>query len=64
MRRVIAAVLTVGMVVTPAGVPLTAGAQSGASNAKTISAYVNRVLTNVVVRDKKTDERHQGPKGR
>ncbi len=64
MRRVIAAVLAAGMVVSPAGVPLTAGAQQPASNAKvsTLVANVNRVLTNVVVRDKKTGELIKGLK--
>jgi len=64
MRRVIAAVLAAGMVVSPAGVPLTAGAQSPASNARTqtLVANVNRVLTNVVVRNKKTGELIKGLK--
>ncbi|MGP8259321.1 MAG: VWA domain-containing protein [Acidobacteriaceae bacterium] len=63
MRRAIAAVLAAGMVFSPAGVPLTAGAQT-ASNAKTstLVANVNRVLTNVVVRDKKTGELIKGLK--
>ena len=64
MRRAIAAVLAAGMVFSPAGVPLTAGAQQPVSNMKTavLVANVNRVLTNVVVRDKKTGELIKGLK--
>ncbi len=54
MRRAIAAVLVVGMMGSPAGVPLTAVAQQGNAPLMTIHANVDRVLTNVVVRDKKT----------
>ena len=53
MRKVIAAVLTVGMAISPAGVPLAAVAQQQVPPT-TIKANVFRVLTNVVVRDKKT----------
>ena len=53
MRRAIAAVLVAGMVGSPAGVPLAAVAQSNAP-ITTIHTTVDRVLTNVVVRDKKT----------
>jgi len=42
-----------GMAVSPAGFPLPAAAQGG-DNVPTLVANVNRVLTNVVVRDKKT----------
>jgi VWFA-related protein len=52
MRRVIAAVLVAGMVGTPAGVPVAAVAQQPGAGVTTIVANVNRVLTNVVVRDK------------
>ena len=64
MRRAIAAVLAAGMVFSPAGVPLTAGAQQPVSNMKTavLVTNVNRVLTNVVVRDKKTGELIKGLK--
>ena len=54
MRRLIAAVLVAGMAISPAGVPLPAVAQQGGGGITTIVANVNRVLTNVVVRDKKT----------
>jgi VWFA-related protein len=54
MRRVIAAVLVAGMVVSPMGVPSAAVAQQPGAGITTIVANVNRVLTNVVVRDKKT----------
>jgi len=59
-----AAVLAAGMVVSPAGVPLTAGAQQPVSNQKIeiLHAPVSRVLTNVVVRDKKTGELIKGLK--
>ena len=55
MRRAIAAVLVAGMVGSPAGVPLAAVAQQQQSAPlMTIHTNVDRVLTNVVVRDKKT----------
>jgi VWFA-related protein len=54
MRRVIAAVLVAGMVGFPVGVPPAAVAQQPGAGVTTIVANVNRVLTNVVVRDKKT----------
>ncbi len=54
MRRVIAAVLVAGMAISPAGVPVPAVAQQNIGGVTTIVANVNRVLTNVVVRDKKT----------
>jgi VWFA-related protein len=59
-----AAVLVAGMVVSPTGVPVTALAQQQVSSAKpaTLVANVNRVLTNVVVRDKKTGELIKGLK--
>ena len=64
MRRVMAAVLVAGMVVSPAGVPISAMAQQPVSNVKSkpLVAYVNRVLTNVVVRNKKTGELIKGLK--
>ena len=64
MQRVMAAVLVAGMVVSPAGLPVTAMAQQPVSNVKTktLVANVNRVLTNVVVRDKKTGELIKGLK--
>jgi VWFA-related protein len=64
MRRLMAAVLVAGMVVSPAGVPVSAMAQQPVSNMKTATlvANVNRVLTNVVVRDKKTGELIKGLK--
>jgi VWFA-related protein len=43
-----------GMVFSPAGLPLSAAAQQDESQITTIKANVNRVLTNVIVRDKKT----------
>ncbi|MDP9051980.1 MAG: VWA domain-containing protein [Acidobacteriota bacterium] len=52
MRRVVAAVLVAGMGGTPAGVPVGAVAQQPGAGVTTIVANVNRVLTNVVVRDK------------
>ena len=52
MRRVIAAVMTVGLVISPMGGPVTAMAQQPKGG--TIVVSVQRVLTNVVVRDKKT----------
>jgi VWFA-related protein len=54
MRRAVAAVLVAGLSVSPAGMPLTAVAQQGGGQVMTIHQTVNRVLTNVVVRDKKT----------
>src|ERR1035437_8109322 len=55
MRRAIAAVLVAGMVGSPAGGPLAAVAQQQQSAPMmTIHTNVDRVLTNVVVRDKKT----------
>jgi VWFA-related protein len=54
MRQAIAAVLMAGMVFSPAGIPLSAAAQQDDSQITTIKASVNRVLTNVIVRDKKT----------
>jgi VWFA-related protein len=56
MRRIIAAILATGMAVSPVGVPVAAVAQQNANGVTTIVANVNRVLTNVVVRDKKTGE--------
>lgn len=53
MRRAVAAVLAAGMAFTPAGMPMPAAAQQS-GNIPTLVANVNRVLTNVVVRDKKT----------
>ncbi len=54
MRRLIAAVLVAGMAGSPAGVPLAAVAQQGGGQVVTLHENVDRVLTNVVVRDKKT----------
>ncbi len=53
MRRVIAAVLVAGLAWSPAGIPLAAAAQDSGQIA-TIKVNVDRVLTNVVVRDRKT----------
>ena len=53
MRRVVAAVLATGMAVTPAGMSPAAMAQQD-SGVVTIKTTVDRVLTNVIVRDKKT----------
>jgi VWFA-related protein len=53
MRRAIAAFLVAGMVSSPAGIPLAVGQQDN-SPVVTLHASVNRVLTNVIVRDKKT----------
>jgi VWFA-related protein len=50
------------MVFSPAGVPLTAGAQASNAKTTTLHANVDRVLTNVVVRDKKTGELIKGLK--
>jgi len=64
MRRAIAAVLLAGMVVTPAGVPLAAvGQQADVAGIQVLTTYVDRVLTNVVVRDKKTGAVIKGLKG-
>ena len=52
MRRMIAAVLVVGLVTSPAGLPVAALAQS--NGVKTLHENVDRVLTNVQVYDKKT----------
>ena len=54
MRRAVAAVLVAGSVVSPAGMPLAAIAQQGSGQVMTIHSNVNRVLTNVVVREKKS----------
>ena len=55
MRKVIAAVLTGWMAGGAVGVPLPmAMAQQGGAAPPTLSVSVSRVLTNVVVRDKKT----------
>jgi VWFA-related protein len=55
MRRVMAVVLIAGMVISPASAPLTAVAQQPAGGEiMTLHENVDRVLTNVVVRDKKT----------
>jgi VWFA-related protein len=54
MRKIIAAVLVAGMAISPAGVPLAAVAQQQGSGTTVIKQNVFRVLTNVVVRDKKT----------
>ncbi|HEV2646111.1 MAG TPA: VWA domain-containing protein [Acidobacteriaceae bacterium] len=54
MRKTIAAILTAGMALSPAGTPLPATAQKNVNGVATFVANVNRVLTNVVVRDKKT----------
>jgi VWFA-related protein len=53
MRRAIAVVLVAGMASSPAGIPLAAVAQDSGQIA-TIKVNVDRVLTNVVVRDRKT----------
>ena len=64
MRRAIAAVLVAGMVGSPVGVPLpVALAQQGGAPIPIIHAHVDRVLTNVVVRDKKTGALIKGLKG-
>lgn len=65
MRRAMAAVLAAGMVVSPTGAPMTVLAQQQqVANMKTetLKANVNRVLTNVIVRDKKTGELIKGLK--
>jgi len=51
MRRVIAAVLVAGLASSPAGIPAVAQDSRGIA---TIKVNVDRVLTNVVVRDRKT----------
>src|ERR1017187_4112985 len=62
--KAIAAVLVAAMVGSPAGVPLTAAAQQQQDTARvtTLVEHVGRVLTNVVVRDKKTGELIKGLK--
>jgi VWFA-related protein len=62
MRRAIAAVLVAGMVATPVGGPTTAAAQDSNGAGTTIRVNIERVLTNVVVRDKKTGELIKGLK--
>jgi VWFA-related protein len=54
MRRVIAAILATGMAISPVGISVPAAAQRNAGGITTLVTNVNRVLTNVVVRDKKT----------
>ena len=57
MRRAIAAILVAGMVVSPAGLPVSAMAQIAVakqSTVETLKVNAETVLTNVVVRDKKT----------
>src|SRR5215469_7251669 len=54
MRRAIAAVLAGWMAGGTVGVPMPAHAQGNNGGTATLVANVNRVLTNVVVRDKKT----------
>ena len=57
MRRAIAAILVAGMVVSPAGLPVSAMAQIAVakqSSVETLKVNAETVLTNVVVRDKKT----------
>ncbi len=51
MRRVIAAVLVAGMAISPVGIPAVA---QDSGQIATIKVNVDRVLTNVVVRDRKT----------
>jgi VWFA-related protein len=64
MRRLMAAVLVAGMVVTPVGGPVTAVAQQqdGKNQVTTIKMRADTVLTNVDVRDKKTGEVIKGLK--
>ena len=64
MRRLIAAAVLAlaGMAVSPASVPLAAVAQQGGGQVMTLHENVDRVLTNVVVRDKKTGELIKGLK--
>ena len=57
MRRAIAAILVAGMAVSPAGLPVSAMAQIAVvkqSSVETLKVRAETVLTNVVVRDKKT----------
>jgi len=55
MRRAIAGILIAGLVGSPVGAPRAAVAQEGdESGVQMIRTEVDRVLTNVVVRDKKT----------
>jgi VWFA-related protein len=57
MRQAIAAVLVAGMLVSPAGLPVSAMAQTAVvkqSSVETLKVRAETVLTNVVVRDKKT----------
>ena len=61
MRRLVAAVLVAGLVVSPAGVPVAAMAQQN-SGTTTFKIQAETVLTNVVVRDKKTGELIKGLK--
>ena len=53
MRRGLAAALMAGLTISPAGVPLPVLAQQN-DGVMTIKTNVDRVLTNVIVRDKKT----------
>ena len=63
MRKLVAAVLTGWMAGGALGGPMPmAMAQQGGGNPPTLSVSVNRVLTNVVVRDKKTGEVIKGLK--
>jgi VWFA-related protein len=62
MRQAIAAVLVAGMVITPAGVPLAVAQQGTNGTGYVMQVQVDRVLTNVVVRDKKTGEVIKGLK--
>ncbi len=61
MRRAIAAVLVAGLVGSPVRMPLAVAQEDGA--VQTLRTEVDRVLTNVVVRDKKTGEVIKGLKG-
>ena len=54
MRRTIAAVLVGGLALSPAGTPLAAAQQGGSRSPYVIRTDVQRVLTNVIVRDMKT----------
>jgi VWFA-related protein len=61
--KAIAAVLVAAMVGSPAGVPLAAAPQQqDTARVTTLVEHVDRVLTNVVVRDKKTGELIKGLK--
>jgi VWFA-related protein len=63
MRRAIAAILVAGMVVSPVGGPVMAVAQQAQNDGTFVMrTSVERVLTNVVVRDKKTGELIKGLK--